>query len=542
MNTHIFKQGLIAVLLCGLVSTAFAQTSSLSGLETGRSKLEQLLTSEREQLPIGKPFFEGPVDPETFELGPGDVLDIFLWRPIVTRLPTRVNAEGEAVIPTVGPVKVTGMTLAKAKQAIIASVRQRFSDAELTVSLNDVREFRVHVSGAVNKPGSYLVPATARVADAIFLAGGLRHRQRAEWDATWVPVASQRRIQVFAAGNPQDSRRADLALFKKAGNLTANPYLHDGDVVWVPLKEKGPSEVGVFGGVFSPGLFEYVPGDHISDLIELAEGTRRTAKIQEAYLVRSNGERISISLNTEVKPGDRLYVPMEYVSQRFGTVTLKGEFVQPGSYPIEIGKTTLREVLAEAGGPLPDAAINSARLIRAPDYEFRDPEKARLLRKRQLGNVLDKGWLDRILTAAYERWPGTTVVLDLSRLLKDDNPGEDIILCDGDVLEIPKQPLGIRMLGYVNQSGETAYHPGWKLKDYLQAVGGVNRGGWKSRAQIVKASTGSVLLYSSRVSLDPGDIVFVPAKPQPTTWAQIKDGIAIVAQLATIALIAWTVK
>ncbi|MBU1937682.1 hypothetical protein KKG05_09815, partial [bacterium] len=106
--------------------------------------------------------------------------------------------------------------------------------------------------------------------------------------------------------------------------------------------------------------------------------------------------------------------------------------------------------------------------------------------------------------------------------------------------EIPEQPLGIRMLGYVNQNGETAYHPGWKLNDYLRAVGGVNRGGWKSKTRVVKASTGAVVLYSSKVRLDPGDIIFVPPKPEVTTWGQIKDGIVVLSQVATIAFIVST--
>jgi polysaccharide export outer membrane protein len=540
----------VTILLWGLSSAfvlaaqvASAQETPLGGLPTTTTKLEQRLTAQEIPQPTAETYFEGPVDPETFELGPGDLLGIYMWRPTTTQFAVRVDAEGNAVIPTVGPVRVTGMPLADAKQAVLREILVRYAGAEITVSLQEVRKFRVHVCGAVAMPGSYLVPATARVADAILLAGGLLKRPRAEWDTTSVVIASQRRIQVSSAIETQVSHPADLLLFEKAGRAEANPYLRDGDVVWVPFKEKKYSEVGVFGGVFSPDLYEYAPGDRVIDLIDLAGGTRSSAQLFTSYLVRDDGQRIAIpdsaALKTEVRAGDRLYVPATPEEERFGTITLRGEIVTPGSYPIEIDKTTLRQVLEDAGGLLPTAAVNSARLIRVPP-EFRDPEKGRLLRPRDPGTVAQRTAFENELAAAYERWMGSTVVLNLSESADTKHPGKEIVLQDGDVLEVPKEPLGIRMLGYVNQTGEIPYHPDWDLDDYLRAVGGTNRGGWKSQTRIIKASTGSIVLYSSRVSLDPGDIVFVPSKPPGTTWNQIRDGIAMVSQVATVILIVKT--
>lgn len=537
----------IAIALLGTALWIFFQTphsvlaqESVSGFAPGASKLNELLTPNKE-LPTTttKAVFEGPVDAETFQLGPGDLLIVFLWRPAVTQFPVRVNAEGEAVIPTVGPVKVTGMSLAAAKYEIARKVRERFSGAEITVSLDEVRQFRVHVCGAVTMPGSYLVPATARVADAILLAGGLLRRPHEEWDTTSVIVASQRRIQILASQPDKPPRNVDMLLFERAGDTKGNPYLQDGDVVWAPFKEEGPSEVGVYGGVSEPGVFEYVPGDHAANLIKLAGGALPSAKLSESYLVHANGERVTVgnplTQEGEVRPGDRLYVPMEYEQQQYGSVTVKGEVAKPGGYSVEIGKTTVQQVLEQAGGLLPTAAANSARLVREPS-KFRDAEKGRLLRPRSIRGPLDDTAFDVELRAAYERWMGTTVVLDLSPQKADDS-ARDVVLQDGDVLEIPKQPLGIRVLGCVNQSGEITYHADWRLNDYLQAVGGVSKGGWKSQARIVKASTGSVVPYSSKVRLDPGDIIFVPSKQPTTTWSQIKDGVSFVSQVATIILV-----
>ncbi|MCX6016487.1 MAG: ComEA family DNA-binding protein [Chloroflexales bacterium] len=46
--------------------------------------------------------------------------------------------------------------------------------AELMVTLTPVADIVVYISGAVNKPGVYKLAASARVADAVVLAGGLQ--------------------------------------------------------------------------------------------------------------------------------------------------------------------------------------------------------------------------------------------------------------------------------------------------------------------------------------------------------------------------------
>ncbi|MBU1706706.1 polysaccharide biosynthesis/export family protein, partial [bacterium] len=115
-NLFLFVLG-IGFIVVLLGDDTFAQSASLTGMEPGKTKLEALLLSTPQRLPVSETFFEGPVNPDVFELGPGDKLDIFLWRPTVTQLPVEVNAEGEAIIPAVGPVKVSGMSLAKAKNA-----------------------------------------------------------------------------------------------------------------------------------------------------------------------------------------------------------------------------------------------------------------------------------------------------------------------------------------------------------------------------------------------------------------------------------------
>lgn len=141
------------------------------------------------------------------------------------------------------------------------------------------------------------------------------------------------------------------------------------------------------------------------------------------------------------------------------------------------------------------------------------------------------------LSAEFSRWAYGTVVLDLTAEEGEAGWAGDVRLEDGDRLDIPSQPLGVRVLGYVNNAGEVPWVDGKGLSYYLQEADGANRAGWKGRAVIIKARNGSQLRYSSRVGIDPGDVLFIPQKPRATSWDRIKDVITVAAQVATIVLV-----
>jgi protein involved in polysaccharide export with SLBB domain len=141
------------------------------------------------------------------------------------------------------------------------------------------------------------------------------------------------------------------------------------------------------------------------------------------------------------------------------------------------------------------------------------------------------------LAAEFLRWDYATVVVDLSEVSSEHSDVGNIKLQDGDVLDVPRTPLGVRVLGSVNYAGEVAWQPGKKLDFYLTEAGGVNKAGWKSRAIIVKARNGSQLRYQNSLSVDPGDVIFVPQKYEASGWEQFKDFVAVTAQVVTVVFV-----
>jgi protein involved in polysaccharide export with SLBB domain len=516
------------------------------------SGLEQLMRAKSSAIPVGDQFFEGPVDPDEYIVGPGDRLGIVFWQPTFTENTISVNGDGDVIIPYVGVVPVAGLTLREARRQIEEAVAKNLRIAKVTISLIQPRQLRINVTGLVESPGTFILPATARISDAIAQAGGIKRKTAySSGDTASVTIGSQRTIELLDKTG-QIAGRADLLLFYSGGRLSANPHLKDGWTIHVPYVDEGQNEVGVIGAVHQSGTFEFAPGDRVENLLVLGGGLTSTADSSNLLLMDRDGHQVIIDLraddaaqrlNGPVGPGARLYVYGKPQTSQQGSVQVQGEVNRPGGYPVLNGKTTLREVLQAAGGLLPTAVPNSARLVRNVKHDVLAPERDRILAASLA--AMPKGsyyWTDAGIAVEFSRWNYSTVVVDVTNAATDGNAAGDITLQDGDVLEVPRSPLGVRVLGGVNQAGEVAWQPDQDLSYYLSKAGGLNKAGWKSRAVILKARNGSQLRYEPSLPIDPGDLIFIPAKPEQTTWEQIKDFVAVTTQVATIALVIQNIR
>jgi polysaccharide biosynthesis/export protein len=532
------------MLIVSIASVCFGQNSALQIGESSPtvSQFEQMFGMSQLQETTDKTFFEGAVDPDSYHVGPGDRFKVYFWKPAYTEYQAIIGAEGEIALPLVGSVNVANMTLAEAKQAIQDAVGSAMKKGGLTVTLVEPRRFRIHVTGQVNMPGTYVAPATARVSDAIVLAKGLKHERSFDrGDTSWTITSSQRRIEMLNAKGEQIGQ-ADMLLFLNGGRLDANPMLIDGVTVHVPYPDETDSRIGIFGSVNEGGRFEYVEGDQIKDALALAGGLTSLADASSIQVFSSDSQTprlvdltIADNESLPLKPGDRVYVQGRPDTSRNGSVTVTGQIQHPGGYPIINGVTTLADLLEQCGGFTEDAAANSARLIRKNGLDLTKNERFRISLSDRVSRPEPAFPADPELAAEFARWDYGTVVIDLSG--KGEPAPSEVVLQDGDMLEVPSEPIGVRVLGFVNNGGEVPWIEGGRLNDYLALAGGSNKGGWKNRTVVIKASNGSQIWYGRRVSIDPGDIVFIPSKPETTNWEMFKDAVSVTAQLATLALV-----
>lgn len=115
--------------------------------------------------------------------------------------------------------------------------------------------YQVHILGEINAPGTYRMPASTRLSEAISRAGGILSR------------GSMRFIEIRRQHG--GGRKVDLLDFKLFGNLDANPYLLDNDILFIPLIGK---VVQVAGAVNRPAVYELKNEKTLEDVIQLAGG------------------------------------------------------------------------------------------------------------------------------------------------------------------------------------------------------------------------------------------------------------------------------
>ncbi|MDR9415369.1 MAG: polysaccharide biosynthesis/export family protein, partial [Gracilimonas sp.] len=103
------------------------------------------------------------IDPDTYHLGPYDVLSIFGKGVIEFNYRgLTVNASGDLVIPVVGMVSVRGLTMTEAKTKIQEEFASSLKNSNVTISLDKPRPVSVHVGGEIPNPGKYIVQPGSR--------------------------------------------------------------------------------------------------------------------------------------------------------------------------------------------------------------------------------------------------------------------------------------------------------------------------------------------------------------------------------------------
>jgi polysaccharide export outer membrane protein len=113
------------------------------------------------------------VDAQEFVIGPGDVLDINVWKnPDVSRQ-VPVRPDGRISLPLLGDVPAAGFTPAGLKVQLQAQFTRFIANPEVTVVVSQVHSYQIYVQGTVSHPGTYPIDGRTTLVQAISLAGGL---------------------------------------------------------------------------------------------------------------------------------------------------------------------------------------------------------------------------------------------------------------------------------------------------------------------------------------------------------------------------------
>lgn len=158
-----------------------------------------------------------------FYIGPGDVLEISVWKDAELSRNVVVPPDGIISFPLIEAINVINLTVADLQNVVTQKLSEFVADATVTVMLLEINSLKAYVIGKVNSPGQFDINLETNVMQILAKAGGL------------TPFASGGNIKILRQKKNKIIKIPfDYGDVEKGKNLEQNIVLSPGDVVVVP--------------------------------------------------------------------------------------------------------------------------------------------------------------------------------------------------------------------------------------------------------------------------------------------------------------------
>lgn len=420
------------------------------------------------------------------------------------------------------------------------------ADAD-TIFVEDIIERyknMVTIEGAVFRPGRYTIGAQAySIRTLVNQAGGLLEQaftnravlKRMQPDRTYSTISID--LAGIMAGTDTDF------------------ILENEDLLIVGSQEQLFAEqmVEIVGEVFKPGQYPYAANATIEDLITEAGGLRESASLVNVEVARrimtgadqdspnqiarvyqyslAEGLHPKDGSSFTLKPYDIVTIHPNPTYFKQSRVTLKGEIQYSGTYILTEKGETLSSLINRAGGLTNKAYAAGATLTRVIDPD----EEAR---RKQVEELAMRTGQDTTLVKNDNTYP---VGIDLEDAMLHPGSISDIVLQEGDVINVPQINNTVKINGEVLHPNTVTFRQGKNYKYYIDQAGSFTKQARKRRAYVVYAN--GQVSRASRAKIQPGCEIIVPTKPERTEliqnasiWVSMSSALATVAAVLVSAL------
>ena len=435
--------------------------------------------------------------PSNYVLGPDDELIINVFGYSEKTYRQTVNAEGNIYIENVGPILVSGLTMAEAETKIKARFSSTIYKAmgsgatKLQLRLGSIRSMRITIIGQAKKPGTYTVSSLTTLFNALYLCGGPSDQ------------GSYRNIELIR-GN-KVIKKVDLYHFLTAGDRSDNLLLQEQDVIRIPFYE---SRMIFDGQVKRAGIYEIIPGENFEKMFSYAGKFSDSAYRKAVTIYQITDEKLS--LKTLPAEDFATYIPnrsdsvvVNFAIMRYANrVRIRGAVLRPGDYELLPGME-LKQLIEKAGGLREDAYLDGANVLR-------------------IGKDLGPENVSFV--------PSKVISGERSIQLEKE---DDVII--NSIFDI-KDKYIVSIEGEVNKSGTYEWRKDFRVRDLILMAGGISEAASSNSAlhieisrrirnadvastefkqsEIIRIITNSALNdEKTQVTLEPFDVVVV--RPQP---------------------------
>ena len=265
----------------------------------------------------------GPADLH-FRLGPDDVIAIrALDADEVSDKQIRIGADGFINLPTVGRIKVAGLTVEQVQGEVVGRLKRLIVNPDVSVTLVESHSQPVTVVGSVRNPGVFQLQGRKTLLEIISAAGGplpdagftVRITRENASGPLPLPGAHPDATGAYTIAD------VNLDSIVDSRDAAANIVLEPHDLINVPKAQM----VYVIGEVVKPGNIAFADKRTVTVLqaISIAAGMTKIAKSSDAKILRltpGSSARTEITVNLKfmlagkvgdvaLQPEDILYVP-----------------------------------------------------------------------------------------------------------------------------------------------------------------------------------------------------------------------------------------
>lgn len=430
-------------------------------------------------------------------------------------------------VRTVEKVNFADFALQDGDEVEVGELVSRFQN-RLTIKGAVYHEGQFQLTGKINSVRTLIMAAGGLLPEA-FTQRAVLHREK-----------SDRTLEVLSIdlGGIMSGRVPDVVL-------------KNNDQLFIP-NQYDMADLGVLtinGEVAAPGVFPYADGMTLEDLILQAGGLLESASLARVDVnrrLRDNQSDVSQGVIAEtysfslkdgfvikgepgftLHPYDEVYVRKSpsYTEQR--NVTVSGEVNFGGTYVLTTRDERLSDLVKRVGGFTDQAYIKGARLIRQMNDDER--EVMQKVMESMIDANTDSATVARILNIKEEYFVG----IELDKAIANPGSSNDIILREGDRLEVPVYNNTVRVMGEVLSPNVVTYQHKKNYKYYVNESGGYTSMSRKNHAYVVYMN-GHISRLKGNTEITPGSEIIVPkrlkAKP---TLPEVVSSVAGITSLAT---------
>ncbi len=423
----------------------------------------------------------GNINLSKYILGPGDKLEIKVYRNDDLYFTQQIDASGKISYPLLGEIQAAGLTPYALKMKLTHGLSKFFKDPQVMINVTAYQSNTITVIGNVSTPGVFTIDHSPTILEIISRSGSFKSN------------ADKSHVMVI---RKQDGTSTVLKLdLKKAleGDRSQDILLVKDDVVYVP---SDINKVIVLGAVTNPGtvildkeiddtpmsLLEvitkaggFTPNADRSGVVVIRKDNEQT--ITKKYDLKQLLEKGDISQNVMALKGDIIFVPK--IEKK---IVVMGEISQPGTIQFET-PPTVTELLSKAGGFTTNAGRNNILIIRN-----------------------NKG-------------VSQLISVNIEKTLEQGDATQNPLLQDGDIVYVPREDKRVLVLGEVTTPGYYNLYSKMTVIDAISKSGGLTKNADEKKIVVVRQKAMKIINVrdilrkgelDQNMELQNGDIVYAP--------------------------------